>query len=169
MLHPNSRCNRANQYGALQTGDGFIPSLDATAHAIRLDPHNRPSAAGSTISTRGSRSVSLSLITKRDPVENCGRRPVLTPVLALAVETSMGPHASTSSLRPTRRGRKGILSLGFDPLMKSTPAPPVDRIERTVNPFVLAILVLCLLGAVAAIWLAPRPTGLLILSGVLGE
>src|SRR6516164_1183225 len=54
--------------------------------------------------------------------------------------------------------------LGSDLPMKSTPAPPVDRIERTVNPFVLAFLVLCLAGAVAALWLAPHPTGVMILS-----
>jgi len=48
--------------------------------------------------------------------------------------------------------------------MKSTPAPPVDRIERTVNPFVLAFLVLCLAGAIAALWLAPHPMGAMILS-----
>ena len=48
--------------------------------------------------------------------------------------------------------------------MKSTPAPPVDRIERTVNPFVLVFLVLCLAGAIAALWLAPHPTGVMILS-----
>ncbi len=48
--------------------------------------------------------------------------------------------------------------------MKSTPAPPVDRIERTVNPFVLACLALCLTGAIAALWLAPHPLGVMILS-----
>jgi two-component system, cell cycle sensor histidine kinase and response regulator CckA len=48
--------------------------------------------------------------------------------------------------------------------MKSTPAPPVDRIERTVNPFVVAFLVLCLAGAIAALWLAPHPAGVMILS-----
>ncbi len=59
------------------------------------------------------------------------------------------------------------MSLGFDSLMKSTPAPPVDRIERTVNPFVLAVLVLCLAGAIAALWLAPNAKGVMILSWML--
>jgi two-component system, cell cycle sensor histidine kinase and response regulator CckA len=48
--------------------------------------------------------------------------------------------------------------------MKSTPAPPVDRIERTVNPFVSMVLALCLAGAIGTLWLAPNPVKLTILS-----
>ena len=43
--------------------------------------------------------------------------------------------------------------------MKSTPPPPVDRIERTVNPLALSILVVCLAGAVLTLWLAPSAAG----------
>ena len=43
--------------------------------------------------------------------------------------------------------------------MKSAPPPPVDRIERTVNPIALAILVVCLAGALLALWLAPSAIG----------
>ena len=43
--------------------------------------------------------------------------------------------------------------------MKSPPPPPVDRIERTVNPVALAILLVCLAGALLALWLAPNAIG----------
>ena len=43
--------------------------------------------------------------------------------------------------------------------MKSPPPPPVDRIERTVNPVALAILLVCLAGALLAVWLAPSAIG----------
>ena len=43
--------------------------------------------------------------------------------------------------------------------MKSPPPPPVDRIERTVNPVALAILLVCLAGALLAVWLAPSAVG----------
>ena len=43
--------------------------------------------------------------------------------------------------------------------MKSPPPPPVDRVERTVNPVALAILLVCLAGALIALWLAPSATG----------
>ena len=39
--------------------------------------------------------------------------------------------------RSTRRVRDGNVLSGFDPQMKSAPPPPVDRIERTVNPLAL--------------------------------
>jgi two-component system, cell cycle sensor histidine kinase and response regulator CckA len=48
--------------------------------------------------------------------------------------------------------------------MKSTPAAPVDRIERTVNPIALAVLVACLAGAVLALWLAPNAAGATIMT-----
>ena len=48
--------------------------------------------------------------------------------------------------------------------MKSTPPPPVDRIERTVNPLALSILVACLAGAVLALWLAPNAAGAAIMT-----
>jgi two-component system, cell cycle sensor histidine kinase and response regulator CckA len=43
--------------------------------------------------------------------------------------------------------------------MKSPPPPPVDRIERAVNPVALAILLVCLAGALLALWLAPNAIG----------
>jgi len=43
--------------------------------------------------------------------------------------------------------------------MKSPPPPPVDRIERTVNPVALTILLVCLAGALLAVWLAPSGIG----------
>src|ERR1700691_4208466 len=43
--------------------------------------------------------------------------------------------------------------------MKSPPPPPVDRIERTVNPVALAILLVCLAGAILAVWIAPNAIG----------
>jgi two-component system, cell cycle sensor histidine kinase and response regulator CckA len=43
--------------------------------------------------------------------------------------------------------------------MKSPPPPPVDRIERTVNPVALTILLVCLAGALLALWLAPSAIG----------
>ncbi|HLX98084.1 MAG TPA: ATP-binding protein [Roseiarcus sp.] len=43
--------------------------------------------------------------------------------------------------------------------MKSPPPPPVDRIERTVNPVALTILLVCLAGALIALWLAPSAIG----------
>jgi two-component system, cell cycle sensor histidine kinase and response regulator CckA len=43
--------------------------------------------------------------------------------------------------------------------MKSPPPPPVDRIERTVNPAALAILLVCLAGAILAVWIAPNAIG----------
>ena len=43
--------------------------------------------------------------------------------------------------------------------MKSPPPPPVDRVERTVNPVALAILLICLAGALLALWLAPSAIG----------
>ena len=35
----------------------------------------------------------------------------------------------------------------------------MDRIERTVNPLALTILVVCLAGALVARWLAPNAAG----------
>src|SRR5271166_4670487 len=43
--------------------------------------------------------------------------------------------------------------------MKSAPPPPVDRIERTVNPLALTILAVCLAGALLTRWLAPNAAG----------
>jgi two-component system, cell cycle sensor histidine kinase and response regulator CckA len=48
--------------------------------------------------------------------------------------------------------------------MKSAPPPPVDRIERTVNPLALAILIVCLAGALLALWLAPSAVGATLLT-----
>src|SRR5215469_10879249 len=48
--------------------------------------------------------------------------------------------------------------------MKSAPPPPVDRIERTVNPLALVILIVCLAGALLALWLAPSATGATLLT-----
>ena len=48
---------------------------------------------------------------------------------------------------------------GDDPQMKPPPPAPVDRIERTVNPVALAILLVCLAGALLALWLAPSAIG----------
>src|SRR5271163_3597014 len=48
--------------------------------------------------------------------------------------------------------------------MKSAPPPPVDRIERTVNPLALAILIVCLAGALLALWLAPSAIGATLLT-----
>ena len=48
--------------------------------------------------------------------------------------------------------------------MKSTPPPPVDRIERTVNPLALSILVACLAGALLALRLAPNAAGATIMT-----
>ena len=43
--------------------------------------------------------------------------------------------------------------------MKSTPPPPVDRMQRQVNPLALAILIVCLAGALLAFYLAPNAAG----------
>jgi two-component system cell cycle sensor histidine kinase/response regulator CckA len=52
--------------------------------------------------------------------------------------------------------------------MKSTPpAPPVDRIERTMNPVALAVLGLALAGAIAAVWLAPPAAGATVVSSII--
>ena len=60
------------------------------------------------------------------------------------------------------------MSLGFDLLMKATPPPPpVDRIERTANPIALTLLVLCLLGAILALWLEPKAVSSFIISWML--
>ena len=48
--------------------------------------------------------------------------------------------------------------------MKLAPPPPVDRIERTVNPLALTILALCLAGALLARWLAPNAAGVSIMT-----
>src|SRR6202051_4772478 len=48
--------------------------------------------------------------------------------------------------------------------MKSPPPPPVDRIERTVNPVALAILLVCLAGALLAVWLAPNAVGVTLMT-----
>src|SRR5271157_4653628 len=48
--------------------------------------------------------------------------------------------------------------------MKTAPPPPVDRIERTVNPLALAILIVCLAGALLALWLAPSAIGATLLT-----
>ena len=48
--------------------------------------------------------------------------------------------------------------------MKSPPPPPVDRIERTVNPVALAILLVCLAGALLALWLAPSAIGAMLMT-----
>ena len=57
------------------------------------------------------------------------------------------------------------MSSGFDPLMNFTPPPPpVDRIERTMNPLALSILVVCLAGAILAVWLSPNAVGAMIIT-----
>jgi two-component system, cell cycle sensor histidine kinase and response regulator CckA len=44
--------------------------------------------------------------------------------------------------------------------MNSTPPlPPVDLVERTMNPLALSLIVLCLAGAILAVWLAPNAVG----------
>jgi two-component system cell cycle sensor histidine kinase/response regulator CckA len=48
--------------------------------------------------------------------------------------------------------------------MKSAPPPPVDRIERTVNPLALAIFIVCLAGALLALYLAPSAIGATLLT-----
>src|ERR1700761_4861615 len=48
--------------------------------------------------------------------------------------------------------------------MKSPPPAPVDRIERTVNPVALAILLVCLAGALLAVWLAPSAIGVTLMT-----
>ncbi len=49
--------------------------------------------------------------------------------------------------------------------MNSTPPPPlVDRIERTGNPLVLAVLVLAVGCAVLALWLAPKEAGMVVVT-----
>jgi two-component system cell cycle sensor histidine kinase/response regulator CckA len=48
--------------------------------------------------------------------------------------------------------------------MKSAPHPPVDRIERTVNPLALAALIVCLAGALLALYLAPSASGATVLT-----
>ena len=116
--------------------------------------------------TSGSRQAGPTLITKRDPVENCGCRPVLASIGPSAVETSNGLHASKRPVA-NESARRESLSLGFDPLMKSTPAPPVDRIERTINPFALTVLILCLAVSIGALWVAPGGSSTMILSWML--
>src|SRR5271154_3425904 len=66
--------------------------------------------------------------------------------------------------RSTRRVRDGNVLSGFEPQMKTAPPPPVDRIERTVNPLALAILIVCLAGALLALWLAPSAIGATLLT-----
>src|ERR1700751_981306 len=51
--------------------------------------------------------------------------------------------------------------------MKSTPAPTADRIERTVNPFAVTVLVLCLAVSTGALWVAPGGSSAMILSWML--
>src|SRR3984957_4331219 len=101
-------------------------------------------------------------ITKCDPVENCGAHRTLAQVAPPAVKTGRATHGSTRSTatqrartRPCRRQ----CPWGSDPQMKSPPPPPVDRIERTVNPVALTILLVCLAGALLALWLAPNALG----------
>ena len=48
--------------------------------------------------------------------------------------------------------------------MKSPPPPPVDKIERTVNPVALTILLVCLAGALLAVWLAPNAIGVTLMT-----
>ena len=49
--------------------------------------------------------------------------------------------------------------------MNSTSPPPVvDRIERTANPLVLAVLALGLGGAVVGLWLAPNAAGMTVVT-----
>ena len=48
--------------------------------------------------------------------------------------------------------------------MKSPPPPPVDRIERTVNPVALAILLVCLAGGILAVWIAPNAIGVTLMT-----
>ena len=48
--------------------------------------------------------------------------------------------------------------------MKSPPPAPVDRIERTVNPVALAVLLACLAGALLALWLAPNAMGVTLMT-----
>jgi len=51
--------------------------------------------------------------------------------------------------------------------MNSTPPPPlVDRIERTGNPVVLALLTLAASGAAFALWLAPNGTGVAVVAAL---
>jgi two-component system cell cycle sensor histidine kinase/response regulator CckA len=49
----------------------------------------------------------------------------------------------------------------------TTPPPLVDRIERTGNPVVLALLALCAGGAALALWLAPSGTGVAIVAALI--
>src|ERR1700722_18930832 len=98
-------------------------------------------------------------ITKCDPVENCGARQGSRP----AAKTWRAAHGSTpstviDSARSPSPGRRQC-PWGSDPQMKSPPPPPVDRIERTVNPVALTILLVCLAGALLALWLAPNAIG----------
>jgi two-component system cell cycle sensor histidine kinase/response regulator CckA len=51
--------------------------------------------------------------------------------------------------------------------MNSTPAPPVDRIDRTVNPYVLAVLLFFVAASILALWLAPGAKAGVILSGLI--
>ena len=51
--------------------------------------------------------------------------------------------------------------------MKSTTPPAVDRIERTVNPLALTILIVCLGGALVARWFAPDAAGAPIMTGMI--
>src|SRR6202167_1729958 len=101
-------------------------------------------------------------ITKCDPVENCGAHRTFAQVEPPAVKTGRATHGSTRSTA-TRRARtrpcRRQCPWGSDPQMKSPPPPPVDRIERTVNPVALTILLVCLAGAILAVWLAPNAIG----------
>ena len=50
--------------------------------------------------------------------------------------------------------------------MNSTSPPPVvDRMERTANPLVLAVLALAIAGVGASLWLAPDGLAALVVTG----
>src|SRR6185437_14108178 len=77
----------------------------------------------------------------------------------------MVAHAQAQSSRRVRvRPHRSPCRRGSDPEMKFPPPPPVDRIERTVNPVALAILLACLAGALLAVWLAPKAIGAVLMT-----
>ena len=107
----------------------------------------------------------MTFITKCDPVENWGIHPTFAQVRRFAVKTSDAAHGSTraTAIELGAFAFGNVLS-GFEPQMKTAPPPPVDRIERTVNPLALAILIVCLAGALLALWLAPSAIGATLLT-----
>jgi two-component system, cell cycle sensor histidine kinase and response regulator CckA len=70
-------------------------------------------------------------------------------------------------LRVSRRARKGMCVLGLILPMKSKPPPPpVDQIERIVNPVALAVLALALAAATVVLWLAPSAASSTVISAI---